>query len=136
MAKATKKSKRKSLLKSNMSNEASLLRDCVAYAQTVASAMAAYSADPTPNCDIANERSIKLDASARQLLLGIAETPTKTAAGLQAKARIAAIAIRDDDGQMRDELAKFFTSLAADLKQYLDPAVKEEWRDSDKSEAA
>lgn len=136
MAKAAKKAKRKSLLKSNMSNEASLLRDCVSYAQTIASAAAAYSADPTPNCDIANKRCIKLDASARQLLLGIAETPTKTAAGLQAKARVAALAIRDDDGQMQHELAKFFTSLATDLKLYLDPAVREEWRDSDKSEAA
>jgi hypothetical protein len=104
-----------------------LIEECSTYAQSLAEFDAGVSADPNGNKVENVGRHADRAAAA---LEEIAAISAKTAEGLQAKAGIVAMVIGDADGELQERDEKFFLSLAADVKAFLQPMIAERARNT------
>lgn len=137
MAKATNNTKRKTLPKSGKRADARLIENCIAYAQCISSINAAFAADPDPNCETSNRTCDTMSKQARKLLAEIATTPATTHQGLQAKARIAVMAAKDNSGfDSQNEVFEFFSLFAKEVKEQLQPLINDDWKSSKSEKAA
>jgi len=110
-----------------MSKDAELIHACMAYAQAISAASAAYEADPDGNCKHAERIVSKRFRDAKKSLRVIASLRARTAAGIAAKARIVPVVIDDDAGSSEPASIAFYRSFAADVKQYMEAVLHQEW---------
>lgn len=108
-------------------NDAGLIRDCVAYAQSFAAYHNGFKADPSGNNDFAESLGDKYSARAATSLAKITAMAAKTAEGLQAKARIVPMVIDDSPMSMERDEEAFLRSFASDVKAFLEPIIHEHW---------
>ncbi len=107
--------------------DAALIRECVAFAQNVAAGDAGFIADPTDN-KYAEKLGEQFSRRSEIALLKIGKLSATTAEGLQAKARVAPIVIRNTLGVPDEREDAFFTSFAADVKAFLAPIIQEHFQ--------
>jgi hypothetical protein len=101
-----------------------LIEECSIYAQSLAEFDEGVSADPKV------ENVGRHADRAAAALEKIAAISAKTAEGLQAKAGIVAMVIGDAHGELQERDEKFFLSLAADVKAFLQPTIDERARNT------
>ena len=96
--------------KSDASTDHGLIRNCVAYAKALGAFHEGSNADPDGNGAFSGGSPSfqRLKSRARKLLTTIARTPATTANGLEAKARIVPMIMRDADGDFQDREQEFF----------------------------
>jgi hypothetical protein len=104
-----------------------LIEECSIYAQSLAAFDAGISADPNENKVENVGRHADRAAAALEKITAISP---KTAEGLQAKAGIVAMVIGDANGELQERDEKFFLSLAADVKTFLQPTIDEHARNT------
>ena len=108
--------------KSDASTDHGLIRNCVAYAKALGAFHEGSNADPDGNGAFSGGSPSfqRLESRARKLLTTIARTPATTANGLEAKARIVPMIMRDADGDFQDREQEFFGSFGAEVKAFLE----------------
>jgi hypothetical protein len=109
-----------------------LIRDCVAFAQAIGGFYAGFVAESTGNSDFAGGPSgNRMFNRAHKLLAAIASRPATTAMGLQSKAGIVPLLVQDNEGVFEDSGLEFLLSFASEVKEFLEPLVREEERAAD-----
>ena len=101
----------------------SLVRDCVIYAQAIGALKAGYEADPDPNGRYAGSLSLRFYQRAEGALARIAERPTHTSQGLEAKARIVPVIVARHMGVLPEAelISHFADEVRADLAKRRPP---------------
>ena len=102
-----------------------LIEECVSYAQSVAAFAAGFDADPDGN-NVYAEKIGGHDKRAAEAIEKIAGIAAKTTKGLQAKARIVPMVLKDSEGNLRYRGQNFVLSFAADVKAFLQPIIDSE----------
>jgi hypothetical protein len=121
------KAKRKSTPKpAPEPDDAELIQQCVRYAQAIAGAAAGFDADPDGNKEHAGHAASVQYRRAREALAYVGKTPANTASGICAKARIVTVMLNGEGG-LEDMSAPFLLCFAADVKQYMDHVIEQEW---------
>ena len=106
---------------------AAIIRAAVIYAQAEAAWHAGVKIDPDGNKETAADLGCRYTTMAEGALKKLARVPASSAEALDAKARVFALTLDDDDFYMSDAKGKFYTSFAADVRTFLKAAVYEEW---------
>jgi hypothetical protein len=105
-------------------SDAALIRECVVFAQNVAAEEAGFIADPTDS-EYASKMGNPFCRRYNEALHKMGKLSAKTAEGLQAKARVIPIVIRNAIGSPDEREDAFFTRFGADVKAFLDPIILE-----------
>lgn len=105
-------------------SDAALIRECVAFAQNVAAEEAGFIVDPTDS-EYASKMGNPFCRRYNEALHKMGKLSAKTAEGLQAKARVIPIVIRNAIGSPDEREDAFFTCFAADVRAFLDPIILE-----------
>jgi hypothetical protein len=102
-----------------------LIRKCVTYAQTIAAFHGGWDADPSGNSDFAaDKRSLQYERAAEAALTAIARTRAATPEGLQAKARVVPILMKDlGNSVMNEDQMEFLLSFAKEVREFLEPII-------------
>lgn len=127
-AKANAKAKAKA--KKTPLRDASLIRECVAYAQSLAAFNAGFKADPDGSMKYASKSGDYYSRRAEEALNKMSQMKAQTPEGLQAKARI----VSDIIGSVQYEgfdgsSAAFLRIFGVEVKNFLQPIVEEGWRE-------
>jgi hypothetical protein len=98
-----------------------LIRDCVDYSRTVAGYLAGFDADPDGNNKFADDKAgQRLSSRAYKLLRKISRTPAKAAQGLQAKASIVPMILKNGGADSPDEREiDFLETFASEVRAWL-----------------
>jgi hypothetical protein len=104
-------------------NDKALINHCVIYAQSIAAGNAGYAADPDGSCKYAAALDDRHRKRAESALARITNTTPATAAGLQAKARIAPLMLGDKFRLVKIEEQNFLTTFAGEVKAFLEPII-------------
>jgi hypothetical protein len=107
-------------------DNAAVIRLAVEYAQAVAAWHGGFKADPDGDSTTAAKAGKHLE-QADLALQKLAARPATSAEALDAKARVAPIALDHEGGSLSDPADKFFRSFAADVCAFLKPAIHKEW---------
>jgi hypothetical protein len=115
-------------------SDASLIRECVAYAQSIAAFNAGFKADPDGSMKYASKAGDYYSRRAEDALNKMSQMKARTPEGLQAKARI----ISDIIGSVQYEgfdgsSAAFLRIFGVEVKNFLQSIVEEGWRERKKA---
>jgi hypothetical protein len=102
--------------------DAELIRACVRYAQAIAAADAAFTADPDGDSAYAEPAADKYYRGANKSLAVISSIAATTASGVCAKANIVKLLLRDNN--LEPKCAAFFATFAADVKAQSEALLK------------
>ena len=98
-----------------------LIRDCVDYSRTVAGYLAGFDVDPDGNSKFADDKAgQRLSNRAEKLLSKISRTRAKTAEGLQAKASIVPMILKNGGEESPHEREiNFLETFASEVRSWL-----------------
>lgn len=107
-----------------MASDDALIRECIAFAQNLAASDASFDADPTESIYAERFRG-PFFRRCNEALRKMAKLSARTAEGLQAKASVVPMVIRNTAGRPDEREDAFFTCFAADVKAFLAPIIQE-----------
>jgi hypothetical protein len=108
-----------------------LIRECIAFAQNVAAFAAGFAIDPTDS-EYAEPMGSRFSTRYLSALFNISKMSALTLEGLQAKARVLPIIIKNAGVSEHED--NFFKSFAVDVDKLLQPIIEERCKAEDTAE--
>ena len=109
--------------------DASIIKACVRFAQCTAGFAAGFTADPDGNFKYAGPaKGSVMRREVRTSLEFLGKKKATTPEGLNAKARVVPIIIKDDTGLFENGGGAFLLSFAAEVKEFTAPMVLANWQ--------